>query len=127
MSMEYPDFGQRTSSSTDSPTLWRRVSLTRCWFAHGAGSLTELTLCTRTPHDMSLSQTMSAGHADAPALQELAKGRRHVVLLNSAACASISTCEQSSPVLPQSIMRLLSWTHTLQEHCCRAYRYDIYH
>ena len=35
MSMEYPDFGQRTSSSTDSPNR-RRVSLTCCWVADGA-------------------------------------------------------------------------------------------
>ena len=35
MSMEYPDFGQRASSSTDSLNR-RRVSLTCCWVADGA-------------------------------------------------------------------------------------------
>ena len=33
--MEYPDFGQRASSSTDSP-IWHSVSLTCCWVADGA-------------------------------------------------------------------------------------------
>ena len=47
MSMEYPVFGQQTSSSTDSP-MWRSVSLTCCWV---------LSVCPRTPHDMSLSKT----------------------------------------------------------------------
>ena len=35
MSMEYPYFGQRTSSSTDIP-MWRSVSLTCCWVPDGA-------------------------------------------------------------------------------------------
>jgi hypothetical protein len=37
ISMEYPDFGQRTSSSTDSPRL-RRVSLTCCCVVDAAVS-----------------------------------------------------------------------------------------
>jgi hypothetical protein len=41
--MEYPDLGQRASTSTDSPKMRR--------LAHfAAGSLTELSLCTRTPN-----------------------------------------------------------------------------
>ena len=35
MSMEYPDFGQRTWSSSDSP-IWCSISLTCCWVAYGA-------------------------------------------------------------------------------------------
>lgn len=50
-----PDFGQRTSSSSDSP-MWRSVLLTCCWIAM-SHMLTDSSVRPRTPDDMSLSKT----------------------------------------------------------------------